>query len=300
VDELADSGGVRDDPAVLRQRLANTGYLFFRGLLPADTLRSAGTAILAQLRDGGWADRDGTPSGQSRALNPVDALSDPAFRAALICAPFNQVPYLAPLRATVRRILGATAFSYPVKVLRAVYPERSGARARGRYIHYDYAVGGGQDMLTSWVPLMDIPVQLGGLAVQPGGHHSPPQRPRPLGGSEPGWATTSYQPGDVLIFHCLTPHAALPNTGSVLRISGDFRWQTPDHPAPSELVLGPAGRSWEVFSRLFQDQPWWEPVPAGLDLRRRADLAAGPPGPSRFFTVHPGWQAWRPPRSAVH
>jgi ectoine hydroxylase-related dioxygenase (phytanoyl-CoA dioxygenase family) len=171
---------------------------------------------------------------------------------------------------------------------------------RGRYIHYDYAVGGGQDMLTSWLPLMEIPVRLGGLAVQPGGHHWPPQPPRPLGVSEPGWATTSYQPGDVLIFHCLTPHAALPNTGSSLRISGDFRWQVPDHPAPSELILGRAGHGWEVFSRLFHDEPWWEPVPVGLDLHPRAELAAKPPGASRFFAIHPGWQAWRPPPSAVH
>jgi len=37
----------------------------------------------------------------------------------------------------------------------------------------------------------------------------------------PGWATTSYEPGDVIIFHCLTPHAALPNQGSALRISGE-------------------------------------------------------------------------------
>ena len=49
--------------------------------------------------------------------------------------------------------------------------------------------------------------------------------------SETGWAAASCQPGDVLIFHCLTPHAALPNTGSALPISGDFRWQIPDHPA---------------------------------------------------------------------
>ena len=80
-------------------------------------------------------------------------------------------------------------------------------------------------MLTSWIPLMDIPVRIGGLAVQPGGHLGPPRPPRPLSEAEPGWATTSYQPGDAIIFHCLTPHAALPNRGSALRISGDFRWQ---------------------------------------------------------------------------
>jgi hypothetical protein len=155
-------------------------------------------------------------------------------------------------------------------------------------------------MLTSWIPLMEIPVRIGGLAVQPGGHLWPPRPPRPLSGAEPGWATTSYEPGDVIIFHCLTPHAALPNTGSALRVSGDFRWQRADQPAPAELILGPNGRPPELFSRLFRHQPWWEPVPPGLVLHPRAQMAVVPPGPSRLVAVHPGWQYWRPPPAAVH
>jgi hypothetical protein len=307
VDELIDSSGIARDTAALRERLAVHGYLFFRGLLPAQQVLAAGAAAMSRLRDGGWADADGAPSAQPRALNSLDALSDPAFRAAVMSAEFNQIPYLAPLRETVRRILGGEAFSYPVKVLRAVYPEQPGPHACGRYIHYDYGVGGGQDMLTSWLPLMEIPVRLGGLAVQPGGQHWPPRLPRPLTGSEPGWATTDYQPGDAILFHCLTPHAALPNRGSALRISGDFRWQLPDKPAPAEMILGPlAGRTGpdrppELFYRMFSRQHWWEPIPAGITLRPRAELAAIPPGPSRFFTVHPGWQAWQPPPpAAVH
>jgi Phytanoyl-CoA dioxygenase (PhyH) len=300
VDELADSGSLVNDQHALRRRLADDGYLFFRGLLPADEIRAAGQAILARLRTGGWVDDQAIPSIQPRAVNPMDALADPAFRAAVLSAAFNRIPYLPPLRGVIRRVLGPTAFSYPVKVLRAVYPERPEARPRGRYIHYDYGVSGVQDMLTSWIPLMDIPVRIGGLAVQPGGHLGPPRRPRPLSPSEPGWATTSYEPGDAIIFHCLTPHAALPNAGSALRISGDFRWQRPDAPAPAELVLGPQGRRPELFSRLFSRQRWWEPVPAGLALYPRAEMIVAPPGPSRLVAVHPGWKRWRPPPAAVH
>jgi hypothetical protein len=301
VDELADSGPLAGDPGGLRRRLAGDGYLFFRGLLPASEIRATGQSVLARLRSGGWVDDRGIPSVQPRAVNSMDALADPAFRAAMASADFNRLPYLPPLRAVVRAILGPSAFSYPVKVLRAVYPERPEARPRGRYIHYDYGVSGVQDMLTSWIPLMDIPVRIGGLAVQPGGHLGPPRPPRPLGDAEPGWATTSYEPGDVILFHCLTPHAALPNTGSALRISGDFRWQRPDQPAPAELILGPRGRSPELFSRLFSRERWWEPVPAGLTLYPRADLAGVPPGPSRLVVVHPGWNHWRPPPpAAVH
>ena len=53
---------------------------------------------------------------------------------------------------------------------------------------------------------------------------------------ERGWATTDYRAGDVLVFHCLTSHAALPNLDTSLRLSGDFRWQRPDQTAPAQLV----------------------------------------------------------------
>ena len=308
VDELADSSGLAHDQQGLRRRLAADGYLFFRGLLPADQIRAAGVAVSERLRSGGWVDDQGRPSVVPRAVNPMDALADPAFRAAVTSAAFNRIPYLPPLRSVVRRILGPDAFSYPAKVLRAVYPEDPGTRPRGRYIHYDYGVSGVQDMLTSWIPLVDIPARLGGLAVRPGGHLGPPVPPRPLSQREPGWATVPYRLGDVIIFHGLTPHAALPNTGSVLRLSGDFRWQLADRPAPAEMILGPASRSRlspgsrppELFSRLFRHQQWWEPIPAGLTLCLRAQMVTAPPQPSRFFAVHPGWRYWQPPPAAVH
>jgi hypothetical protein len=72
-------------------------------------------------------DDRGIPSVQPRAVNSMDALADPAFRAAMASADFNRLPYLPSLRAVVRAVLG-------------------------RYIHYDYGVSGVQDMLTSWVP----------------------------------------------------------------------------------------------------------------------------------------------------
>ena len=322
--ELADSNGLIGDRDALAGRLAKDGYLFFRGLLPPATVRSAGVAILGQLRAGGWSPGPGGPGavpGGPGAATVREALADPAFRAAITSPGLNQIPYLPPLRGLVRQLLGPQAFSYPAKVLRAVHPEAQGAsgglrwrpgralgRPLGRYVHYDYAVSGVQDMLTSWLPLMDIPVRLGGLAVRPGGHLAAPVPPQVLRQREPGWATTGYHPGDVIVFHCLTPHAALPNTDTALRLSADFRWQRADQPAPAELVLGPAGRPrWagtdappELFSRLFGGEPWWEPVLAGLTLRPRAQLAAVPPGPSRYFRVHRGWQHWRLPPGAVH
>ena len=66
VEELADSAPVADDQWELRHRLAGDGYLFFRGLLSAEEVRSAGRAVLAWLRDGGWVDDRAIPSIQPR------------------------------------------------------------------------------------------------------------------------------------------------------------------------------------------------------------------------------------------
>jgi hypothetical protein len=299
VDELACSSGLLGDAEALRGRLAGDGYLFFRGLLPTAEIGQAAVGVFNTLHQGGWADNRGVASDSPRAFSVRDALADPAFRAAITSPAFNRIPYLPEIRRVARMILGPSAFSYPSKVLRAVSPERRPGVTRGRYIHQDYAVGGVQDMLTAWVPLIDIPVRMGGLAVLPGSHLGPPLRPRLLSEHEHGWATTSYRPGDALIFHSLTSHAALPNRAGALRLSGDFRWQRPDQPVPSELIFGPAGK-WEMFSRVFAREPWWEPVPPGLTFSSKERMVALPPGPSRFFPVHPGWRLWRPPAAAAH
>jgi hypothetical protein len=49
---------------------------------------------------GGWTEA-GSPL-LSRAAGPREALADPAYRAAVMNLAFNALPYLAPLRETVR------------------------------------------------------------------------------------------------------------------------------------------------------------------------------------------------------
>ncbi len=68
----------------------------------------------------------------------------------------------------------------------------------------------------------------------------------------------------MIVFHCLTTHAALPNRENRMRLSAEFRWQLADQPAPRRLVIGPSG--WEIGSRMFGRTRWWRPVPEGLTL----------------------------------
>ena len=56
----------------------------------------------------------------------------------------------------------------------------------GRYVHQDWSVIGAPDMFTVWTPLMDIPRDLGGLALRPGSQAGPLLAPHLLD-SEPQW-----------------------------------------------------------------------------------------------------------------
>jgi hypothetical protein len=285
--ELQDSSGVVGDWAALRARIAEDGYVFVRGLLDAEMVRTVGRTGLAHLQDAGWLEpgRDpvlAAPQRPIRAVRMRDAFGRPGYRQIVADPGFNRIPFTTPLADLMAQILGPEGFCYPLKLPRVVYPASMVAKQPGNYIHKDY--GAVQDMFTCWVPLGDVPRTLGGLALEPGSQHRAAVRPRPLDSLPRGWLTTDYRAGDALVFHCLTTHAALANMEQRIRFSAEYRWQLADQPAPRRLVTGPAGQ--EIYSRLFARSPWWHPVPAGLRLFDDQQEKGRPPTPpSRFVRV---------------
>lgn len=113
----------------------------------------------------------------------------------------------------------------------------------------------------------------------------------PIGDDTSGWASTDYRLGDVIVFHCLTAHAALPNRTDGLRVSGDFRWQPVTSPVKREFLHGRSGRTTEMFSTSLSREPWWRPVPAGVPVRTGEWDVHAPPRGSRFFEVDPAWSS---------
>ena len=201
-------------------------------------------------------------------------------------------------------LMGNTAFCDPTKVARVVYPAALVPVHGGRHIHQDWSVIGAQDMFTVWTPLMDIPRTLGGLALRPGSQAGPLLRAHILDEDQPGWATTDYRAGDVVVFHCLTAHASLPNR-STGRVSAELRWQLADDPVPRHLVYGPRGNGGvELFSRLFRRSGMVATGARRPPLRRRPAGARW--GPRRSIALRRflrrGRQPARrlPPRVAPH
>lgn len=284
--ELVDSRHLSGDWEALRARIATDGYVFMRGLLDPATVTAVGRTGLGHLQAAGWtaAGKDpveAPPHLPVRAFRLRDAFGDPGYMRIFGDPGFNRIPFGPPLAGLMGQILGPAGFCYPLKLPRIVYPAAVIPRQPGNFVHKDY--GSVQDMFTCWVPLGEVPRRLGGLAVEPGSQHTTRVDHRPLDRLEPGWVTTDYQPGDVLVFHCLTTHAALPNREGHMRFSAEYRWQLADQPAPRRLVMGPRGH--EIGAHLFRHARWWRPVPGGLTLFDDGGLEAGPrlpAPPSRF------------------
>lgn len=286
MDELASSNDLLADLPQLRAKLGQDGYLLFRGLLDGRDVAAARRAVARELIQAGWVGTEGNVQAAGKAPDANE--KHPVFRAAARTADFNRLPYVKELRALVRDLLDGDAYSLPSKVLRATPPATSRTEY-GRYVHQDFTYWRINDMLTTWIPLMDIPRSVGGLALRPGSQLGPPAALQLLDPTEPGWATTDYLAGDVLVFHCLTSHAAMPNRTETMRFSGDFRWQRRGEPVATELLFGADTQATsELFTREFADEPWWEPVPEGLTVIPHG-TDHRPRARSRFFPVDARW-----------
>ena len=110
--------------------------------------------------------------------------------------------------------------------------------------HY---VGGSLDIWTAWLPLTPCPLSLGPLVVCDGSHRGGylPHSGEGAGRQQVNlrgamdWRSQAVTPGDVVFFHCLTVHAALPNTSpNTLRLSMDVRFQPEDQPVTTRRVDG--------------------------------------------------------------
>merc|ERR1711904_56653 len=67
-----------------------------------------------------------------------------------------------------RDLFGCDASSFDYKWLRAVHP---GGQS-GFHVDAVYMARGSPKLLPCWIPLIDVPLELGGLAVMPGTHTS--------------------------------------------------------------------------------------------------------------------------------
>lgn len=240
----------------LRALMDEHGYLFFRGLVPAEEVLTVRRAALELCQEEGWLDPDADlMEGKVRpGMNPTgeghpDYMK--MYRKLLKTPVFHAFPDLPVLRAVAAKLLDmeeAEVFTHPRRIGRVTFPHNVGATTPAHQDHF--YIRGAVDTFSCWVPLGDCPRQLGNLAVWCGSHKNgflehTETIPGAVGGrgvpvddDKANWHSSDFELGDVLFFHAFTIHKALPNlTENLLRVSTDNRYQRPqDEIEPGALL----------------------------------------------------------------
>lgn len=228
-------------------RLRDDGYVLLRGLLPRALVlrmreryfRRFPRAFVqdGDYRRGAYAGHDATglPAHGTAGHPAYEFVRDPEF------LEFAEHPLL---RSAVSHLLGGPIERLRRTPLRHFIPGRpmaSRAHVDGTYVQAEAV-----DVVTCWVPLGDIPVEVGGLVYLEGSHAdgalestsrplAPSDRPgdrRPLTHdlkwmaehSGRRWLLTDYAAGDVVVHSPLIVHASLDNVAAEMRLSTDIRY----------------------------------------------------------------------------
>ena len=234
--ELRISNEALSDGRLLKRRFDEDGYLFFRDVLDqaaVTTLRDQFLDVLVKHGVVAEGSSQGTPNGRV-----VDAK---AVRRELdehrLWETFVALP---SIDAFFIRVFGEPVNWAPIAVYRYTQlSDPGGDIFAGR--HQDGFFNRGLNLRVVWIPLVDIDESVGGLAIAAGMHKrgylhdasQPPNFPIPADAIPlDAWHRTTYQPGDVVIFHEDTPHAGLPNRSDRVRLSIDIRPIPVSEPQP--------------------------------------------------------------------
>ena len=267
-DWCLSSTDIVHDPLLLRERLDRDGYLYLPGVLDASLVNDTREILLTQLYDLGLVDRNG-PVSEGRAALPWHAQS--LHQLAKANPPLWSVLYDGIMLELYEKILGTEVRHFDFTWLRAIGP------GQGTAPHCDsvYMGRGTRRLFTSWTPLMEIPLNIGGLILIPGSHQVSSldgyrtgdvdtvcsNRPHPAPKDVHGWVGPAgdgkltddpvelqrrlgmpwitaecYRPGDVVIFNIATIHGSLDNQTNRIRLSCDSRYQPASEPIDERWI----------------------------------------------------------------
>jgi 1-deoxypentalenic acid 11beta-hydroxylase len=308
VTRFLPANGLLDDHEALQAQYARDGYLFFSGVLDVDVVETARADLARALAARGVVDPD-APGATATGVG-IEAVDQAELYG---LSSYDLVTTSTELQALLDRVFDEPVAVYRSTNIRYALPHDS---RHATPPHQDgFFVGPNDDFRTVWIPLMDVPEAVGGLAVARGSHvrglrahvedeeaysyvlAGRKQKGVPLAAVEEEWVTADYRQGDMLVFHCHTVHRGLPNNSDQVRLSLDVRCQPARRPlnfqARTTTLEQVAYRRSvkEVAVDLGIDEPTFErvviemqktgaPADAATVTRIAADLppAAGPTG----------------------
>jgi Phytanoyl-CoA dioxygenase (PhyH) len=259
---MRDSTSDAADGEVLRARMRDEGYLFIRGVIDQELIRKVTTEVLGALHRAEWIAADGS-------LRPlVGGQEDPrywtGFAGVQAIESFHQMAFDDKLTAIMSALIGPDMFPWPGKAPYVIWPERLAGPGGSHARPHQEGVRWSRDVLSTWISIGQTPVEQGGLAVLPYTQDMGYVDGYGYGQYDfgPQWATTGFEPGDVVIFHNFTLHGSLPNLTDSLRLSCAFKWQSASFPTPQEAALPvryPGVPGWDSLTKGWSSRRWITP-----------------------------------------
>ena len=241
VGELQVANHLLNDFEKLSTLYHEEGYLFFRNVLDESAVVKARQEFVRVLQRQGVAKVDESEAVWTGA--GLDQIDDDALYA---LDGYQELLDLESTRGFVEGIFAEPVFMYRNVDIRFALPNDEKHLTPSHQDHF--FIRQTERFRTVWIPLMNIERKVGGLAVAARSHHGGllehvehetaysyifrgrKQRGVPLERIPQTWLTADYRPGDLLVFHSLMIHRALPNTSDRIRLSLDTRYQPLSEP----------------------------------------------------------------------
>ncbi len=258
---LEDSTSLRGKPGALAERLATAGYVYVRNVLPRDTVEAARCEVLGRLAEAGEVAEPveaGRWTGTSQRAERIADIGS-WWRSVAEGLALRAVSHGPQLAALAGEVLEANPMAQDFLYL------RTGVRGTATELHYDYPffARATERIVTCWVPLADVPIELGPLAIIEGSNRfddllaevkaidliAEPSRRAAFAQPLAEFArehharllSTDFAPGDVLVLSMIMCHASLDNHSPEdrIRLSFDVRYQAADAPRDERFSGNP-------------------------------------------------------------
>jgi len=276
-----DSAPLVGQPAALRQRFAQEGYVFLRGVLPLDVVADAREEVANRLYEMDELIAPPTATiASGRSLRTAPDFDRGGFWESVSTGPrIRNLSHGPAIWSVLRILLGEEPRAHDFLYLRAA------ARGRATGIHYDYPffARASEKVVTAWVPVGDVPVSDGPLVVVEGSNRFDDliadmrqidvsrDQNRKAAYDTPVVAfarsrgsyllTGDFRAGDMLVLNMFTAHGSLDNSSAEnrVRLSFDIRYQPASEPIdPRFFGERPGGTTGAGYAELNGARPLLE------------------------------------------
>ncbi|OMI36712.1 1-deoxypentalenic acid 11-beta-hydroxylase [Streptomyces sparsogenes] len=240
--DYVDCTPLLDDREALDRFYDEHGYLYLRGALDRELVRTAAEQMLEGL----------IALGHAAPGTTLDTLTIESFEAVDEVAMHDYVKYddlwnHPSTHKVWEKVFGGPVFVFKSTTIR-YYPSAAG-RPEPSFLtplHQDgFYIGPNKDFRTAWVPLLPTSRGIGGVALADGSHKKGPREhvvtenfrrfghpvrgiPAEEFGADEQLLFSPMEPGDVILFHAFMCHKSIPNVSvdpAGMRMSMDTRVQ---------------------------------------------------------------------------